>query len=332
MSFSTRDWWYAVVVVLGALGAAVPARAEPPMVSTVVDPCVPVERVQLDKLLAIELGMSVESAGAEPGPTQVHVGCVAEGIELTLEDGVTRKTMRRVLPAESFRDASSTRLLALAIAELTVASWIELRLPQKVEPVGAPPSRVARERSERVVERRAPPSPAEEPTVTDLSLGATVQAWSENDGPLGGGELRVVHSTMPWLAFSLSANLSAAQVRAGLGRVLVRASSASVAALLRAEERSLSFFTGPGVRLGLVQMAGEADDGTLVRSDSFYAPYGGPYWLGRGAWELASPLLVALDLELGITTLPARAIASETPVVSLDGVWFAATLGLGLRL
>src|SRR5688572_33177704 len=104
--------------------------------------------MQLERLLSIELGTSADTASSTTGPTHVHVRCVAAGIELNLQDALTRKGMVRVLSRESFLDASSTRLLALAIAEFVVASWVELRLPQRVEAapvVGPAPSARARE-------------------------------------------------------------------------------------------------------------------------------------------------------------------------------------------
>jgi hypothetical protein len=302
---------------------------------TEVDACVPVDQAQLRKLLSIELGTS--SASEPPAevaadtPTRVWVRCGPAGIELLLEDGLTRKTLSRVLPAEAFTQGSQTRLLALSIAELVVASWVELRLTPKpaIEPVGPPPSERARASAARVVERRAPEP---ERDFTDLSLGALIQGFSEQQGVLLGASLRLTHAPFRFLALSISADTSFMDVDTELGEAAVNVTTASAAVLWRQSGGDLSLLTGPGVRGGLSHVSGEPATGSGLRGKSFYAPIGGAFWLGRGTLALSTAFELALDLELGLTTVPASGEARREVVLALDGVWFTAALGLGLVL
>jgi hypothetical protein len=317
---------------LAALCLEGSAKAQGALVTTVVDPCVPVDPRQLDRLLGIELGTSA-SAGAAlsgTGPTHVRVGCVPAGIELHLVDALTRKEMVRVLSRDSFTDASSTRLLALAIAEFVVASWVELRLPQKVEPVGPPPSQTARRAATQAIERKAPAATPEASVVTDIALTGAVQAWSAQGSVFYGGALRLQHAPSELLAFSIAADLGLASRDTSLGSVLVRTTGVSVAVLARIPTESFVFSTGPGGRLGLAQITASLSNPEAARSRPGYLPYGGIFWLGRAAWMLTSAFALVLDLELGAATLPARAVVDDNIVVALEGVWLG--LGLGLSL
>jgi len=316
-------------------GAQQASTAGDTLVLTHVDDCVPVDRAQLDKLLSIELGTSGASEAstvpAEDVPTRVWVRCGPSGIELFLEDGVTRKTMMRVLPAEAFQEGSQTRLLALSIAELVVASWVELRLIPKpaVEPVGPPLSPRRRQQAERVLEARAP-EPV--PDFTGLSLGGLIQGFSEQEGVLLGAALRLTHAPWSWLALSVEADTSFMTVDVEQGEVAVNVSSVGVALLLRQASGALALLTGPGARGGLAHARGEAKPGSGIRGDSFYAPLGGAFWLGRFALALSQRIELALDLELGLTTLSATGRSHDQAVLALDGVWFSAGLGMGVVL
>jgi len=309
--------------------------AEPPLVTTVVDSCVPIDRSQLDRLLSIELGTSADTASSSTGPTHVHVRCVPAGIELNLQDALTRKGMVRVLSRDSFRDASSTRLLALAIAEFVVASWVELRLPQKVQPVpvGPPPSPVARQAAEtKAAERVRAGAPAQDEDRTQIGVSGQLQAWSEQEGPMLGVGVRFVHVPLSSIAFSIGGDFAADQVEHALGYVVVRTGSVSIAALGRLELPPAAVLTGPGARLGIVQLAGNAYDPMSTDDFASEATYGGLFWLGRGEVYVIDDLALTLDLELGAVTLPVKGLVPERAAIAIDGVWLTVGLGLAIEL
>jgi hypothetical protein len=304
------------------------------LVTTVVDECVPIDRAQLDRLLSIELGTSADTASSGTGPTHVHVSCVPAGIELNLRDALTRKGMVRVLSRESFKDASSTRLLALAIAEFVVASWVELRLPQRVEPepVGPAPSENARAAAEtKAAERVQPLQPADE-THTELGLSVQAQTWSEQDELVFGAGLRFVHAPVPSIAFSIAGDFGMAEADSALGEVAVRTVAVSLAGLGRLELWPFVLLTGPGARLGLAQLSATPDDPSQTDASAFYAPYGGVFWLGRGELFVSGSFAFTFDLELGAATLPVRALVGDSAAVALDGVWLTVGLGVAVDL
>jgi hypothetical protein len=326
-----------ITALLCSVLLATGVRADPPLVTTVVDECVPIDREQLDRLLSIELGTSADTAASTAtGPTHVHVRCVAAGIELNLQDALTRKGMVRVLSRESFQDASSTRLLALAIAEFVVASWVELRLTQRVQAapvIGPAPSESARQAAATKAAERVQPSPqaAQDESHTEIGATGQLQLWSEQNEPALGVGLRFIHAPVSALAFSIGSDFSVATVDGALGQLIVRTFAFSFAGLGRLELEPFVLVTGPGARLGLAQLSAVPDP-TRAESDAAYLPYGGIFWLLRGALAITDFFALTLELELGAATLPVRALVDESSAFTIDGVWFTAGLGVSFEL
>lgn len=321
----------AALWLLCTLAAPARAQMEMPAVAVSVDPCVPVNHAKLHELLAIELGTSTV-----PGPraalTQISVGCRPEGIELQLADAVTRKSMARTLPASSFMDASSTRLLALAIAEFVVASWIELRAqPQPaVEPVGPPPPPAARDMANQVIDERAQPlAPAR--LDASVSIGMLLQVWSSNDALLLGAAARVVMPIVPVLAWTFSGDVGLADSELPIGSVSVTTASLAVALMLHADLAALAIYTGPGGRFGLAYLDGQPRNRAQTRVEPFLAPYGGPIWLLRFEYRATSRLRFALEAEGGLSTLPVRAESEAgAALFDLADAWFSTVASAGI--
>ena len=125
--------WLAVALL--GLASALPARAQDVPVSAQLDPCVPVDRAQFARLLAIELGTSgVDAAAAGGAGTEVTVSCDGERLVLSLQDGVTRKSMRRALPAAPLRGSAAanttraTRACTMAPAHIGQGSRVTYRV------------------------------------------------------------------------------------------------------------------------------------------------------------------------------------------------------------
>jgi hypothetical protein len=321
-------------------GAAQTAEAA---VSVSVDRCVPVDHAALHRLLAIELGTSTAHEPGPKVPTRVWVGCSPLGIELRLEDGMTSKTMARTLPASSFRDTSSTRLLALALAEFVVASWIELNVQPEPSvpplPVAPPPSPDMQRAVEQAIDERAPPS-------DELSItGAlAVAVWTANESLWLGAGARVTRIASPSMAWSAAFDFTATSRDVEFGRVHGLSGSLAFTALFYLRFSPLTLFTGPGARVGVVRLAGEAAGDAATDGVAFAAPFGGPIWLLRADLALSRDVRLGLELEGGVTTLPAMGVAEResrpgTPpaqatseredVFALEGVWLSPALSLG---
>jgi hypothetical protein len=324
---------FALVAGWLLLGGAAGARAQlPPAVAVNVDPCVPVNHGKLHELLAIELGTSTVQGSAPAAATRVNVSCSALGIELRVEDRVTRKSMGRVLPASSFADASSTRLLALAIAEFVVASWIELRVQPAptVEPIGPPAGPDARRVAESAVAGRTPAADPRRSSERALFASGGLSWWPAEELDMFGGGLRLQLPLWEALIWTVSADFGAASSEPMYGQLNLFTASAALAVALELRlDDSATLQLGPGARFGLTRIDGDADP-SLAEDDDFTAPYGGPLLLTRLVVRLTDSLRVAIDAELGLTTLPVSAeIEGEGTALELAGVWFNAVIGAG---
>jgi hypothetical protein len=307
-------------------------------VVTTVDPCVPVDLVHFRRLLSIELGTSIDyqpSAPREPGRTWVHVACSEAGIVLNLEDGVTGKSMARVLDAAEIEPADSTRLLALAVAEFVVASWVELRAVPRpsVPPVGAAPPPAATAVATRTIDRKLADTdlrPAFKPWQTAIGFG--IDTFTSHAGVMPTASLRFQVSIPP-VAFTIGGDVGYFGVpvvryeeRAGTIDV-IRASG--LAALLFGDEfDDVEFWVGPGVRFGVLRLTSESRLANLEQKQLIQA-HGGLLLLGRLSHRFESNFSVGLELEVGAVTLPVEATVDEKSVLEFSGAWFSAGLRAG---
>ncbi|HEY2733641.1 MAG TPA: hypothetical protein VGI70_06630, partial [Polyangiales bacterium] len=302
---------------------------------------VPIDRDSFHRVLAIELGTSIDyGADQASGPdvTTVWLSCSEEGIELRVEDGVTRKSMRRVIDLTPVEASARSRLLALTVAEFVVASWVELRLPAPapIEPAGPPPNVESQQAVKQIVRERLPPPPVAADsgwhTTWQLQASAAISFFSSLDRPVPAGELRLLQRPTSHFAFEIGLQIGHSQDRAHfldqtIGSVRFTTTSALVAARYVATFETVDLSAGIGARVGLAHMAGRSDRDTIT-AKSFYAPYGGPLVLGSLAYHLTQHLRLVFDLEAGLVTQPARASLNGSSVFQLNGAWGAGSLGL----
>jgi hypothetical protein len=312
-------------------------------VTTQLDPCVPIEPEQFHRVLAIELGTSIEysaEASANEGGanvTHVRLTCAEPNIvALWLEDAVTRKSMQRLVELPSVDAGARGRLLALAVAEFVVASWVELRFaePSPLAPVGPVAPLEATASAERATETRLA-SESVAGTGSGWQLRAAGSAlWFGRAGLfVPGGELQLLQQPLRHFAFSLAFGIGHADPAANaslgaLGNVALTTSSGRIAALYVARIDAFEFEAGLGGRIGLVHFAGRTDR-VLLRSSSFFAPWGGPVIVLGLVMRPTRQLRVLLELEAGLVTQPAQALADGDVVAQLDGPWGGVSLGLG---
>jgi hypothetical protein len=324
---------------LPLIAPASAARAETLAISIHVDPCVPVEHAKLQRLLAIELGTAqIRASGA---PTSVAVACVAQGIELRLDDAVTRKSMQRVLPASSFRDASSTRLLALVVAEFVVASWIELSVRvDGIEAASTAGDTELRRAAQQAASRHMVPPVDLDLRESSLSAALSGQLWPGSGGLLLGGGVRWLRAVATHWALTSAADLAVAQERISAGSIDVVTGSLAFALAVHTRLNRFELYTGLGARVGLASLQGRSADDAL-RGYHFSALYGGPLWWNRIAYRAGPHFRVGLEIEAGLTTLPVTATAPSAggtmdaaPVeaFALEGASLSSGLYFGMTL
>ncbi len=337
--------WLSWLVVLSWACTGSLARAQQtgqaPAVTTVVDPCVPVDPEQFDRVLAIELGTSIDyrdSDAPPPSLTRVQLSCSEQGIELRLQDDVTRKSMVRVLDISRIEPASRTRLLALSVAEFVVASWVELRIADRpaVEPAGPAPNPAAQQAAAGVARRHVVAEPEPGPRVDRSEPSAPwelfgvfrLEGWSGDPGLMPVAALRVGQRPIGNVAFTVGADFGATRMSVDLGQVDLGTTSVMGALLFVVRTPRAELYAGGGGRFGFVHMSGVASD-ARVRGRSFVVPYGGALMLGRVAYHITGGLRLIAEIEGGIVTLPAEGRSGPRLVVDLSGAWLSAGAGVG---
>lgn len=298
------------------------------------DPCVPVEPEPFRRIVSIELGTSIESqvrSGGHAGHTHVRLGCAPGGVELVVDDGVTRKTMSRVLDVQALDPSSRTRLLALATAEFVVASWIELsvRAEPAVEPVGPRPSPEAERAVRAVVTDKQEDAGAS--LGWDFGAAVTLTGWTSLSSLIPGAGLRVLHRPIPHFAWALSADFGLRRVDVPEGRVELALFSAAAELLVGGRAGRWELFGGVGTRFGAVRMAGVATDPSTDVGRSDFGAYGGPLLSARVLFHAHPHLRVGLQGEAGLTVLPLQLLTEDAAgntelSLELAGAWITGGL------
>lgn len=317
-------------------------------VNTLVDACVPIDVEHFHRVLAIELGTSIEyapTAAQGPDGTLVRVVCVfGNAVQLQLEDNLTRKSMQRVVELPAIEVGARTRLLALSVAEFVVASWVELRLAQPPLLAAGPPVDEAAAAEARQVAGARLPAPAaqqansEEPVATSSHprwlLGVSFEPvlFSGGSGLLSQVSLHLEQRPTQHFALGLALSLAYGSwpVRwptLDIGSAHITSSSGRLTIGYVGQVGVLELSAHAGARGGVVYMAGDTRERMLTAVE-LYAPWGGPILLLTAA-GLAGSFRISLELEAGYVTLPAQALIRDAVVAKLQGFWGSLGLGLG---
>ena len=325
--------------------AAAQADTRAADISTRVDPCVPVELDQFHRVLAIELGTSIDYSAdvhQKGGLTTVSLSCRPDGIQLHLEDGLTRKSMTRVVDITRIEATSRSRLLALAVAEFVVASWVELRLsPPKV--LGAPPPQAA-SRARRVVTRYEQAQPpvfgAERPTTWRLGLSFDTVGFTSARYPVPGAGAQLLHRGFLPLELSVSLQWAYRDVLTSsfddrTRDIRVTLLSTLLAVRYAGSLGAFDLSIGLGGRLGLVQLAGRTGM-QGIRSKAPWERWGGSGLVLGAAYRASPQLRLVLELETGLVLQPVNAVLVMQPpdaprsrlvLLRIEQAWVGGSLG-----
>jgi len=155
---------------------------------------------EIGRIATIELHAERVSADeSAPDVTRIDVTCESEGaIALHVTDPLTSKDVSRRVSVEGIDERARARTIALAVAELVSASWVELETtPEpKVQPI---PQRVAvRERPKPAKTRALVTSPATSPPVVFQAVAGARVFFESRELLLGGGA-----AVVPWISRSV---------------------------------------------------------------------------------------------------------------------------------
>src|SRR5262245_23967620 len=294
----------AVAVLSAAIASSQGGLSAPPAleVSLDVDRCAFLPRDQVFKLVALELDARVaapDRAGEQA--TRVEVACAASEVELKVSDRLTGKLLTRTM-ALGERDAQvAARLVAIAVAELVLTSWMELAMPRASStppPSDSPPAspelrRAAQERAERHLPRSAGSGYV-------LAVGQALGPF-DGVGVAWGGGLRFGWTPggasvdddawvrRPGVDLELTAARN--ETSRGLGTVDVSMWSAALRVSFRFARGRSWIDAGAGGRAGVARLEGTPSDATTTRGATLAGTWAGPIaylGVGRRFWRLVA--------------------------------------------
>lgn len=303
------------------------ARAESIEVTTTT--CGELDADEIARLLALELDDVVPQMRSGP-PLRIELTCAAPILAIAIVDPLTDKRMARDVPLPS-DELGRERVIALAIAQLFAASWLELLLPTpppEATVLGEPrppAEAVAAARTSAAIGVRRP-----ERTLAIL-VGGIVRGRALERAPLvsGGAELDL----RPWFgpgALVVRLGFEGTEVRRELGavRAWIVSLGLGVAGRLRLSRRwhlgLAAVVSGALGRLrGVASMPG-------VPTGSILAPTG-QLTLGLGPRLRLGSAALELDAELGGTLRAPEGLVTGGAPVSLGGLWAGGALRVGFE-
>jgi hypothetical protein len=337
-----------MTAALAAVAAAIVSVTEPPSaariapsaleVSVDVDRCSFLTREHMLQLVALELDARVvtpDRAGEQTA--RVEVACAGAEVKLAVADPLTGKVLTRTMTLGGRDTLVGARLVAIAVAELVLTSWMELTLPRaSAAPSadGPPPApelrRAAQERAQRHFPRGAG-------TGYVLALGQALGPFDGVGVAWGGGlrfgwtsgGTRVDDDIWLWRpGFDLELTAVRNETSRGLGTVDVSMWSAALRVSLRLARGRSWFDVGAGGRAGVARLAGVPDDVTTTRGATLAGTWAGPIayvGVGRRFWRLA----VAAGVEGGTVLRAVSGLVDDGPSISVAGGWLSGTLAIG---
>jgi hypothetical protein len=277
---------------------------------------------EAQRIAAIELRATLVDPAADGTVTEVKATCRGVLAALEVIDPTTGKSLGRTVALTEAASNARARLLALAVAELVVASWSELQSnPEPRAPPATPLAPPAdREAARAAITERA----------LELAGAFDVHVLGSGDVLFGGGA-RAAISISPSIFLRFDALADYAELDRAAGRVAVIMPSVSAAvAASRWIGASLRPAISLGLRGGYVRMNGIAD------STAATAAHQQGIWLGPEAslqvsgWPRARVHPI-LGVAVGVHLLGVRGTVDNGTDVEAVGIWGALSAAVAVR-
>lgn len=311
------------------MGVTAPALAsDRPRVAIEVVGCDPAMARESQRIAAIELrAILVESdpaARSTPGgaATRVTATCRSTEVVIDVADPITGKSLERVVSLAEAPPNTRARLLALAIAELIAASWLELE--RNPEPQAVPAASLApaadREAARAVMVSRAP----------ELAAVADVRLLASGDMLFGGGPRAAFWlSQVFFLQLDVLVDYGALGRSTGVVRVVMPSASAELGAAI-ATSTTLGLAISAGARGGSIWMKGIPAGNAAVGSHQQGAWLGPELAVQMSVWPRA-PVHPVLAIGVGAHLVGVRGTVNGGPDVEAVGFWGALSAGAAVR-
>jgi hypothetical protein len=252
-------------------------------------------------------------------------------------DPTSGKRLARRFSLTEQPPTARSRLLALAIAELVVAGWVELDVGATdalaTPTVDRGPVQARRAAAASVL-RRAALLPALDAAPRWLVAAIAVSRQFSTDLGLRGIGLSVGRVLSRRLTLGLDALAERGEQQRGLGQVEVRSVSAGPTLSVHGAIERLAFEASVGVRIGVARMAGTpAMDAVVpVVGHAMTAPWGGPLAAVSVSTRPTRHIAVGVGVGVGAVTFAAEGRTGDGSTVALDGAWLALWVAAGATL
>jgi hypothetical protein len=304
------------------------ARAEasrPPVVIEFEECEQPLE-AEVRRIVGVELRATViDAVGAREAATRVVATCRGSEVNLMLADAATAKHLERTLALSEAEPPARARLLALAVAELVVASGHEIQdgpepTEQALPPRQPPPSAA----------RAAQDASAEQTSAMAEAIGVARSFPGSGLWLLGAGARGFLTLSRP-LMLMLEATAEWGQTSRTTGQVGARAIGGALGLGWGVRREWAFIMPWAGARAGVARLTGEPSLGATATSGETQS---GP-WLGPEIGALVTffpraTVHVTVALSAGAILLGVRGEVVGERDVNVLGPWAALVVGVGL--
>lgn len=315
-----------------ALLAPCPAAAQArPPVQLSIEGCERVSGGSLNRIVAAELGaLLVRSEVQDANATQVRVRCHGGAARLEVDDPITGKQLSRRVELGAVDHRAGPRLLALAIAELVTASWIELTVspPPRVPSMDATASEATRGAAERAARDRVGEAPPVRRPFR-LTGGLSLRVLGKGD-LLAGGALQLEVDVLEHFTLAVDARLEQSNVPVSLGEVDVLLGSGALILMGHVGVDAVRLAAAAGFRLGGARLAGRADPDLAVDEGQLEAVWGGPLLGARLGLRPLPWAAVLIEVETGFAAMDVGGLVAGTREIGFDGFWVGGSVSLGV--
>ncbi len=284
-------------------------------------------------VLAVELGARPQLPPASAAIARVRIDCDGGAARITVEDLITGKTLVRRILLGDRPSAIRARVLGLAVAELLVASWVELQV--NAEPAGAPVDAVAPAR-----DREAVASLMLQVLVPlDRRLTRrrfTLSAFAAARRFPGGASLVALGSDLEYrvreriaVALDLTGERGADDTQ--LGRIHTFVLSLAPRIDRVATFDRLEMALGAGVRGGIARLSSTPMD-AQVTSHVFMRPWAGAFLSARLRALATDRWRLGIGIEAGLVAVGVAGRVEDRDDPQVEGPWIAAWAGGAIGL
>lgn len=309
--------------------------------------CASVDPEEVERIVQAEVG-----AGRRPSEhgrtTRLDVRCLGPTVALTVHDPITRKRLERAVSVETTDSRAQARLVAIAAAELLLASWAELEsnpMPQ-VSPLGEAPDPTdtafaldaleqRRERSRAAnAEEAAPPGlthgsrpPRRGDGESRVMAVATTRFLLRYPGSLSGGGLRLGNERHEIVSWSLDALFESGQIVTPSDRYQLDAATVGASVAFFTRIVGVSLRAGAGLRWGFTASGSGGSDSAQAVS---VVPWGWPMLASSAVIPFTERLRGEIGAEAGYVVMPAAGASGTSNTRDLRGLWVGLGCALGL--